>query len=277
MNNLTHIIVGEAASKVLLETIALEESLQGTIITLTDDYHLGPIYTAEGESFHSMRNAYWQTMGKILAENYISDEQRIIDLINNKSDDSKCIFWMAPNAQDVSAYYWLLSYFQKHKGLLHVIFIDSLPFFNEKGILYYPKSFAQLLPKEMVKCRHLIKELSAADYELEMDEWTRISGENGMVRSHEVGKKLSTRNETHFDGAIYLSITNNFVKANKILASCMNKGGAQANETFMANRIKKLVENNSFIVQGDTNKALKDFEIKSNKSNSEEEELAAIE
>ncbi len=184
----------------------------------------------------------------------------------------RVIFWMAPNAQDVCAYYWLLNYFQKHAGLLHVISIDSLPFFNEKGILYYPKHFAQLLPKEMAKCKHLIKELSPSDYEVDMDEWVRLASENGMVRSHDVGKKVSTRNESHMDGAIYLSITSNFVKAHKVLATVMNKGGSQANETFMAYRLRKLVEQGSFVVQGDTTKALKDFEIKSNKKVAEESE-----
>jgi hypothetical protein len=280
--NTTNILVGAQAANVLEQTVQLEETLKGDIMVLTDDYHLGPLHTQPEEQFSNMRMAFWKELGKEFVEDFTPDEHKIKLLLHQATKDAaeempipnRVIFWMAPNAQDVCAYYWLLPYFQKYNGLLHVISIDSLPFFNEKGILYYPKNFAQILPKEMAKCKHLIKEMSAADYEVDIDEWVRISEENGLVRSHDVGKKISTRNETHFDSAIYLSVTGNFAKASKVLSLAMNKGGAAANEAFMAYRLKSLVAQESFIVQGDTSKMLKDFEIKSSKSErTETEEL----
>ncbi len=289
----THIIVGQAAAAKLQEAVQLEEQLQGEILVLTDYYHLGPLYhTDNAISFEQLRKDYWQSLGKTFAEDTISDAELVNNCIakytqshtheamesegaeKENTVEGKIIFWMAPNANDVCAYYWLASLCKAHTGLLHVIAIDSLPFFNEKGVLFYPKSFKEILPSELVKCKHLIRAISPADFELDIDEWIRISEENGIVRSHDVGKKISTRNETHFDGAIYLSVTSNFLKASKVLQSCMNKGGAQANEWFMANRLSTLVAQGNFAVQGDTSKALKDFEIKSNKQEAVEEATA---
>jgi hypothetical protein len=46
--------------------------------------------------------------------------------------------------------------------LLNII---GLPFLNEKGQLFYPKNFSEVVPTEFLKTKRLLKKLTVADYE----------------------------------------------------------------------------------------------------------------
>ncbi len=259
----THIIVGDAAAKQLIAAQEMDEQLAGEIIVLQDNFAIGPIYVPDGETFTQVRNAYWQTITGNTEYN-IADEAAINVILDKVEELEKVIFWMAPNIVDVSAFYWVLSYFQKYEGLLHVIFINNLPFFNEKSTLFYPKHFKEVLPREMTKCIKLLKDLSPADYEVDIDEWPRLAGENALVRIYEGNKKVTSKNEHHHDGYFLNQFTfnNNYVKAKTVMNQALNKLTEPLPEVFLQYRFRLLIAEGKLQVQGDAKKALKDFEVR---------------
>jgi Protein of unknown function/Domain of unknown function (DUF1835) len=265
--NLVHIMVGNAAEKNLQEAQLLDETLAGNIIVLKDTLGIGPLAVSEGQSFSQLRTQFWQSITPTWpADQQVQDAETIAALIENLQEDTKVWFWMAPCITDVCAYYWLLPYFEKLHGVLHCISINSLPFFNEKGTLFYPKNFSEILPKEIVKCKRLAKDLSPADYELEGEEWARLTGENALIRTSEGGKKVSSKNDNFYDSAItnQLQFTTDFIKAHKIISQAMNKITDTVSDNFIIHRLKTLVSNDTLLVQGDINKALNNWEVKKN-------------
>jgi hypothetical protein len=266
--SIIHIIVGDEAAKPLQEAQLLDPSLEGQIVVLKDTLGIGPLYTQEGETFSAIRTNFWKSIGASFSENQVvDDEQNIIKLCEELQPNSQVWFWMAPCATDVMAYYWLLTYFEKHPGVLHCIFINSLPFFNAKGTLFYPKNFSDVLPREMVKCQKLVKDVSPADYEIDGDEWPKLFGENAMIRSHEGGKKILSRNETHVDGLILnqFQFTNDFVKANKVISQALSKGTDGISDIFITHRLQTLITEGKLETQGEGKKGLKDLEVRINK------------
>jgi hypothetical protein len=262
---LVHIIAGDAVLKNLQEAQLLDETLAGEILVLKDTLGIGSIYKNEGESFSKVRTDFWKSVQPNRPEEeVVQDEENVLKLIENIDEETKVWFWMAPCVTDVCAYFWLLSYFKKHVGVLHYISINSLPFFNEKGTLFYPKNFSEILPKEIVKCKRLAKDVSPADYELEGDEWEKLAGENAMIRTNEGGKKTTSKNENFYDSAILnqLQFTTDFVKANKIIHQALGKITDTVSDWFIIYRLKQLVADGTLIAQGDMNKALNNWEVK---------------
>jgi Protein of unknown function/Domain of unknown function (DUF1835) len=265
--NLVHIMVGNAAEKNLLEAQLLDESLVGEIIVLKDTLGIGPIAVPENSTLSNIRTEFWKSITPTWpAEQVVNDAENMETLIANLDENTKIWFWMAPCITDVCAYYWLLPYFKKLHSVLHCISINSLPFFNEKGTLFYPKNFSEILPKEIVKCKRLAKDISPADYELEGDEWDRLAGENALIRTSEGGKKVSSKNDNFYDSAILnqLQFTTDFIKASKIITQAFTKITDTVSDTFIISRLKTLVANETLIAQGDTNKALNSWEVKKN-------------
>jgi Protein of unknown function/Domain of unknown function (DUF1835) len=263
--SITHIIVGDEAAKPLQEALLLDENLQGNIITLKDTLGIGPLFINDGENFETIRTNFWKSIGAEFKEDQlVPDVAAMHHLCNNLQPNQQVWFWMAPCVTDVITYYWLLSYFEKHIGVLHCIFINSLPFFNAKGTLFYPKNFSEVLPREMVKCQKLLKMVSPADYEIDGDEWPKLAGENALIRSHEGGKKISSRNDNHLDSLLFnqFQFSNEFVKATKVISQALSKNTDGVSDLFLIHRLHILIADEKLETQGDGKKGLKDLEIR---------------
>ena len=68
--------------------------------------------------------------------------------------------------------------------------LNNLPFINEKGNVFYPVSLSEIPAREFVKARKLARPVSAAEFETDPDEWTRLASENKNLRVLEGGKKI---------------------------------------------------------------------------------------
>jgi Protein of unknown function/Domain of unknown function (DUF1835) len=251
---ITHFIVGHEAAKPLQEAQQLDEQLAGEIIILKDTLGIGPLHVAEGETFSEIRTNFWKSVAPNWgAEQIVDDEQNIQKVIEGLQEGDTVWFWMAPCVTDVMAYYWLLNYFKASPGVLHCIFINSLPFFNAKGTLFYPKNFSEVLPREMVKCQKLLKDVSPADYEVDGDEWPKLSGENALIRSHEGGKKIMSRNDNHHDGLILnqFQFANEFVKATKVITQALSKNTETVSDFFLMHRLHTLIAEEKLTTQGE--------------------------
>ena len=179
-----------------------------------------------------------------------------------KDETIQAWFWMAPAPADVCAYYWLLPYLTKHLGRFYVINITGLPFLNEQGQVFYPKSFSQILPKEIVKARRLARQVTPSEMEVDGDDWKRLVEENGGVRTHEGGKKIVSQGLDYYDKQLLGFCAQNFQKASKVVRQALSKNNIPTGDLFLGWRLRKMAEEGMLIVQGDPTKALNEFDIR---------------
>ncbi len=259
-----HILSGQIAASNLEQAFELDENLKGEILILQDNLSWGPLSLDSEEALNhdAVRTNWYKTLHPD-TEEICNDEQRILECIKRAlAEEEPVCFWMSPSAKDVCAYFWLLTHFKAYPGMLHVIAIQGLPFLNEKGQMFYPASFDQIPPKEFVKTKRLLKEVSPAEYETDGDEWSRLILEASFIRVFEGGKKISSKELNHYDFAIRFSLTTEFQKASRIVSESIKKCGQPGAEAFIGWRIRQLVAEQAFQVQGDLSKGFKDFELR---------------
>lgn len=260
-----HIVVGDLAAPPLQEAIMNEPSMQGEVVILKDILHVGPLVKAEGQSFSNMRSAFWQEV--VMNEKQpieVDDLERLLAIstaLNNNEEDNVW-FWMAPTPADVCAYHWMIQYFSKHIGRFYLLNIANLPFLDENGKVHYPKSISEILPRELVKARHLARLVTPAEVEIDGEEWKKLVNENRGIRTHEGGKKLTSRNEDFYDSQLLSFCSHQYEKASRIINQVLKKFPIPTGDVFLGWRLKKLAGNGQLELKGDINKTLKDFEIK---------------
>ena len=172
-----HLVFNTADIAALEAAIELDESLSGKIVEIKDDYAVGPllnIYETEG---YQSRRDWWQN---VLAHSPYTDQLDIVDdkltvhqLINalNHDENEVIWIWMGQNAHDVAGYYWIMSQVKEYQGRIQVLYLNNLPFLNEKGQLFYPTYLSQIQPKEFLKAKKLARPITLSEFELDPDEW----------------------------------------------------------------------------------------------------------
>ena len=85
--------------------------------------------------------------------------------------------------------------------------------------------------------------------------------EGKMVRLLEGGKKLTQKDVDYYDADLIRFITNDNQKASKIIHQFLTKNKETTGDAFLLWRLKSIVENEGFEVNGEL-KGMKDFEIK---------------
>lgn len=259
-----HIIIGDLAAENLVNAFELDENLKGEVLILKDTLGIGPLKVEEGKSFDEMRTDFWKQIIPEF-EQTCEDESKLNAVIAKAQQEEEPVcFWMSPCVTDVTAYYWLLNYFKPFPGMLHVISINGLPFLNEKGQLFYPNNFSQIIPREFIKTKRLLKEVSPAEYETDIDEWARFIQEDTWVRIHEGSKKIASKEVTHFDTLLKNSISEEFQKGSKIVNETMKKITQTVSNQFIEWRLRELIAQGLLTVNGNLTKGLKDFEVKKN-------------
>jgi hypothetical protein len=260
-----HFVVGDMAAEPLKEAVQLEPSMAGEVVVLKDVLHVGPIRKDEGDSFSAMRSAYWQQV--VLNEKnpvQVDDMERMLEVSAAMYKDETIIawFWMAPWPADACAYHWLLPYLSKHAGRFFLVNIANLPFLNAEGKVFYPKSISEILPKELIKARKLARLVTPAEVEVDGEEWRKLTEENAGIRTHEGGKKLLSRNEDHYDTSLMSFCSQQFQKASRIVKQALTKYNIPTGDVHLGWRLRKMAEEGTLMLQGDTGKTLTDFEVK---------------
>ena len=266
---MVHIVFNEEDAKVLEQAIAMDESLTGKIIIINDDYSVGPIENIYSKEGIENRNKWWQAvlsggdfepkLNQILKD----DNSVIAELVENMRTHSEEIIWIwaAQNAHDVCGYYWLLAFMKEFQGRVMILYLNNLPFINEKGNIFYPVSLNEIPPKEFLKAKKLAREITLSEFEVDPDEWTKLCNENKGIRILEGGKKLSHFGYDYFDSELKKYIMPDWQKGNKIIHNCLSKSKQTIGEAYLLWRLKELIAQNLFDVQGKTGN-MKDFEVK---------------
>ena len=156
----------------------------------------------------------------------------------------------------------MLSYFQKHPNRFYIINIAGLPFLNTDGKVFYPKSFAEVSAKEIIKAKKLARPVTPSEIEMDTEEWRKIVSEEAAIRYHDGGKKIVQKSANLYDSLLTNTCTTQFQKAHKVIQNILTKNTIQVGEAYLLGRIRLLSEQNQLIIQGDASKSARDFEIK---------------
>lgn len=264
-----HIVFNEADIDVLQKAIELDEALQGEVLQVEDDYAVGPlkdIYTEEGIA---ARRAWWKEvltgtdLEKKIDEGEVDDNKLIAFIIERlqNNEEEKVWIWAAQNKHDVSGYYWLISQLKDFQGRIYILYLNNLPFINEKGQLFYPEWISTIQPKEMTKAKKLARLVTPSEFEVDPDEWTKLCNEEKGVRLLEGGKKLGQKDYDHYDTDLKNFISGDWQKASKIIHQFLSKNKQTTGDMYLLWRLKQLVATDLYDVQGEL-KNMKDFELK---------------
>ncbi len=266
-----HIVFQEADIAALEKSFELDETLRADIIQIKDDFAVGPlldIYTTEGIE---TRKQWWR---EVLAggdydghvdSGIVDDTKTVEDLKERLDNDAEEIIWVwaAQNKHDVCGYYWLMSGLKEYTGRIFILYLNNLPFLNEKGNLFYPENLFDIPAKEFVKAKKLAREITSSEFEVDPDEWTKLCNENKGIRLLEGGKKLVQEDYDFYDAELKKLVTGDWQKASKIIHQYLSKAKHTTGDAYLLWRLKLMIAQELFDVQGTVGK-MKEFEIKRN-------------
>jgi hypothetical protein len=251
------------------EVIKLDESLAGQVIQIKDDFAVGPLAGIETAEGWASRVDWWRELLK--NSPYENDPQTFFDdrdTLNRikeelDADDKRQVWiWMGQNQHDVCGYYWLMQHFKQYQGRVLVIYLNNLPFINEKGQLFYPSWIHEIQPKELLKAKKLARPITLSEFEVDPDEWKKLCTENAAVRVLEGGKKIVGKDETFYDNEIMKNLTNDWQKATRALMNSLHRMKIKTGDVFMMWRMKKMIGQGKIETSGDVSKSWKEFDVR---------------
>ena len=264
-----HIVFQQADVAALKKSFELDETLNGDIVEIKDDFAVGPIADIFSEEGMEVRKQWWREVltggdydGKV-DTGEVNDAKTVAELIEKLNNDPEEIAWIwaAQNKHDVSGYYWLMSQMKDFQGRIFILYLNNLPFINDKGHLFYPTNIFEIPAKEFLKAKKLARQITPAEFEVDPDEWTKLSNENKGVRTLEGGKKLLQHEYDYYDAELLKFITPDWQKVNKLFHSFFSKSKNITGDAYLLWRLKLMITEGKLDAQGEI-KGMKDFEVK---------------
>jgi hypothetical protein len=170
--------------------------------------------------------------------------------------------WMGQNQHDVCGYYWLISQLKEYSGRIYVLYLNNLPFINDKGSIFYPTTLHQILPKEFLKAKKLCRKVTSSEFEIDPDEWKKLMEENAAIRILEGGKKIASKQEDFYDTDILTNLTKEAQRGAKAMHNILGKMKIKTGDVFLLLRMKALMEEGKVEIIGEPSKGWKEFEVK---------------
>jgi hypothetical protein len=264
-----HIVFQEADVPALQKSFELDDSMAGDILEIKDEFAVGPIrdiYSAEGVE---ARKQWWRDIlaggdyEGIVDNGHVDDQKTVHDLLSRLHNDDQEIVWIwaAQNKHDVSGYYWLISQLKNFHGRIFILYLNNLPFINDKGNIFYTENLFNIPPREFIKAKKLARPVTLSEFEIDPDEWTRLQNEDKGVRILEGGKKLVQYDYDFYDAELKKFISGDWQKASKLIHTFLNKATHRTGDAFLLWRLKGLILAGELDVQGEI-RNMKDFEVK---------------
>lgn len=264
-----HIVFNESEVNLMKQVIEMDEALAGEVVQIKDDFAVGPLAGIETEEGWQARIVWWRSLlqgspyGEEIAGSF--DDRETVRQLKAKLDENpaeELWIWMGQNQHDVMGYYWLMPQFKDYQGRVMILYLNNLPFINEKGQIFYPSWLHEIQPKEFIKAKKLARPITLSEFEIDPDEWRKIAEENTTVRILEGGKKIVGKEETFFDNEILKNVTVEWQKATRVLSNTLHRMKVKTGDVFIMWRMKHLISDGKIEVMGDTGKGWKDFDIK---------------
>lgn len=264
-----HIVFQAADEPALKKSFELDPSLEGEVIQIKDDFAVGPLGEIYSEEAIEARKGWWR---QVLAggdydgsvDNGTVDDQAAFNTIVERlqADEKLQVWiWAAQNKHDVTSYYWLASQLADYQGRIFILYLNNLPFINEKGALFYPTTLSQIPAREFVKAKKLARAITPSEFEVDADEWKKYCQATGGVRLLEGGKKLKTEPETFYDAQLVALAAKDWVKASRLINNFLSQAKETTGDAYLLWRLKSLIHAGELEVRGEI-KNMKDFEIK---------------
>jgi hypothetical protein len=264
-----HVVFNESEVDLMKQVIALDESLSGEIIQVKDDFAVGPLSGIDTEEGWQARVEWWRGLlqGSPYKESLAGsfDDRQTVKQVKQQLDadnNEQVWIWMGQNQHDVCGYYWFMSQFKDYPGQLMVLYMNNLPFINEKGQIFYPSWLSEIQPKEFLKARKLARPITSSEYEVDPDEWKKICDENATIRLLEGGKKLVSKDGTFYDSDVIKNITAEWQKASRVLTNILHRMKIKTGDVFIMWRMKELIAGGKIEAMGELAKGWKDFDVK---------------
>lgn len=263
-----HIVFQHNDIDVLQKAIELDSSLAGEIIEIKDELAVGPIANMyEPEGYQQRRDWIKETLefSPYTDQLDIVDDRLTVHNLIKKLDETPeeiVWIWAAQNQHDVCGYYWLMSQLKAYQGRVFILYLNNLPFINEKGGIFYPTNICEILPKEIVKAKRLNRPITLSEFEIDPDEWKKLCNDNAGVRLLEGGKKIIGKDISYYDKDILQATTAEPQKMQKVFATLFGKMKLRAGDTFLAWRIREMAKEGKLEVQGDWAKGWKEITIR---------------
>lgn len=262
-----HIVFETANVAILQSAIQMDASLEGKVLEIKDDYAVGPIADIFETEGYQARRDWWKELLKYspyeaqldMVDDKLVVHELIQELEENK--DEQVWIWMGQNAHDVCGYYWLMSQLKELQGQVQVLYLNNLPFLNEKGQLFYPTNLSQIQPSEFLKAKKLARPITLSEFELDPDEWKKLCIDNGYVRFLEGGKKLNSMDISFYDKEILSLLTKNAQKLPSALAHILSKMKIKTGDVFIVSRLKALADLGKLTFTGNWEKGWKDIVV----------------
>ncbi len=260
-----HIVTGDVAATPLKEAIIQDPAMEGQVIVMKDVLSVGPLQKEEGQKFSELRSAFWQ----MVAPNeknpiQVDDLERLLEISNelSKNEEAKIWLWTAPWPADICLYHWSLKYLGKYIGRLYVVNIAGLPFLDENGKVFFPKSIGEIQPRELIKAKRLARPVTLPELETDGEEWRKLVAANAGIRTHEGGKRLLSKEEDLYDNQLISFCSHQYQKASKIVNQAIARYNIPTGDVYLGWRLRKMFDAGRLELQGDTAKLLKDFDVK---------------
>ncbi len=264
-----HIVFNGSEMELMKEVIAMDNSLAGTVIQVRDDFAVGPLKNITEEEGWQERLSWWKELlkGSPYENDPISqfDDRETVKEIKNKLNDDpneQVWIWAGQNQHDVCGYYWLISQLKEFQGRVMIIYLNNLPFINEKGQLFYPSWLHEIQPKELLKAKRLVRPVTLSEFEVDPDEWKKICEENAIVRILEGGKKIIGKDETFYDGEILKNVSAEWQKATRLLSNTLHRIKIKTGDVLLMWRMKQLISQGKIEVLGNMEDGWKAFDVR---------------
>ena len=264
-----HIVFNESEVELMQQVIQLDETLAGDVIQIRDDFAVGPLAGIDTEEGWQARLDWWRTLlqGSPYGDSHVGsfDDRETVRQIKTKLDENpteELWIWMGQNQHDVMGYYWLMQQLREYQGRVMILYLNNLPFINEKGHIFYPSWLSEIQPKEFTKAKKLARPVTLSEFEIDPDEWRKIAEENATVRILEGGKKIAGKEENFYDTEILKNVTGEWQKATRVLTNTLHRMKIKTGDVFIMWRMKSLINEGKIEVTGDAGKAWKDFDVR---------------
>jgi hypothetical protein len=268
-----YITFSEEATAALKAGFNSELEFESEIWTVKDSFFVGPLQFIQEDMGREHRLTYHNETLKYFGLTEIGADdalhnykllQNVIAHLEIEAEDEKeentITLWMGQNANDVCGYFWLTQQLQNYCGKVNVIYLNNLPFFNEKGGLFYPTHLHQIPAIEFIKCLKVERKIAIHEFEVEKDEWKALYENEDTYRILDGAKKITCKNEDLFDVTIKMTLMGESVKLGKLVNMLLAKLPNFPSEIFLLSRVKALIEQ-GVLVQKKGSKNWREIEI----------------
>src|ERR1700761_1575384 len=120
-----HIVFDSKGAELLNAAMDLDEALDGEVVLLQDDYSVGPIQNLFSDEGLEERKKWWDEIRQEVSIPLVekSDSGFLMKILQRMKEEEfdQIWIWMAPNARDVSGYYWLIAQLKEFSGRIYLL------------------------------------------------------------------------------------------------------------------------------------------------------------